>query len=453
MKTGINAIGLRLASNERLEAWIFPILWALLASAMLVESDVYRYVTIALVIFAFWRHPSEVRRVSRDWLAVLCYVWSAYVLVRFAIGIAVYGEKGSSEWLYAFPAFFPLVGAALYATRRYLFTAATVLVLAGLAGLLVTMDYQTLFAGDRAAPLFHKNPIHAGVGSSMLFITALFWLLYAGETGRLSGRGKWRYVIPACATMALSLLGALGSQSKGAWLALAATLVVMGAMALFQLAGKWRIYLFCGLCLIGATSAFVAAPYVLKVAGPTVEAVGRLTDGPLLSQSPLDIVQSAIADQRTPLSMRERLMLSFDALELVQASPLFGWGNLWLREWKNTTYSSVGYTLIHNGYMEIIVRHGLLGLAILAVFASTAIRRVSRARHQGRISSSLALYLLSIGFFFFATITTNSNNRLAIGESFFIFAAAAVFAITLIGKASLTDKDNSKTKALARSRP
>jgi O-antigen ligase len=437
MKTGINAIGLRLTSNERLEAWIFPILWALLASAMLVESDVYRYVTIALVIFAFWRHPSEVRRASRDWLAVLCYVWSAYVLVRFAIGIAVYGEKGSSEWLYAFPAFFPLVGAALYATRRYLFTAATLFVLAGLAGLLVTMDYQTLFAGDRAAPLFHKNPIHAGVGSSMLFITALFWLLYAGETGRLSGRGKWRYVIPACATMALSLLGALGAQSKGAWLALAATLVVMGAMAMFQLAGKWRIFLIGGLCLVGASAATVATPYILKVAGPTVNSATKLTDAAFLSQSPLVAMELAINEPTTPQAMRERLMLWFDALELIQASPWFGWGNLWLDEWKGTTYSSVGYTLIHNGYLEIMVRHGLLGLTVLAIFASTAAVQIHHARREGLISSSLALYLFSIGFFFFATIATNSNNRLAIGESFFIFAAAAVFAVTLSGKAPL----------------
>ncbi|NML75708.1 O-antigen ligase domain-containing protein [Rhizobium sp. S-51] len=441
MKTGINAIGLRLTSNERLEAWIFPILWALLASAMLVESDVYRYVTIALVIFAFWRQPSEVRRVSRDWLAVLCYVWSAYVLVRFAIGITVYGEKGSSEWLYAFPAFFPLVGAALYATRRYLFTAATLLVLAGLVGLLATMDFRAVIEGSLAPPLFHKNPIHAGVGSSMLFITALFWLLYAGETGRLSGRGKWRYVIPACATMALGLLGALGAQSKGAWLALAATLALMGLLALFHIAGKGRIYLFGGLIVVGVSAAVVASPYVLKVAGSTVDAAIELTDGALLTEGPVSAMRSAIEKPSTPEAMRERLMLWSDALELIQASSLVGWGNLWLREWRQTTYSSVGFTLIHNGYLEIMVRHGFLGLTVLAVFALASAWRINRAHREGLISMSLALYLFSISFFFFATIATNSNNRLAIGESFFIFAAAVVFALTLVRKASLAPGD------------
>jgi O-antigen ligase len=89
---------------------------------------------------------------------------------------------------------------------------------------------------------------------------------------------------------------------------------------------------------------------------------------------------------------------------------------------------------MHNGYLEIMVRHGLLGITFLLVFVIAAARTVNDARRRGMISSSLAVYLYSISFFFFCTITTNSNNRLAIGESFFILTAAAVFAIRLAGK-------------------
>ena len=41
------------------------------------------------------------------------------------------------------------------------------------------------------------------------------------------------------------------------------------------------------------------------------------------------------------------------------------------------------------------------------------------------------LYLYGLSLFFFITIATNSNNRLALGESYFLLAGAAVFAISL----------------------
>jgi O-antigen ligase len=162
-------------AEERMRNILVGAFLTLLASAMLVESDLYRYVAIALAFFALIRHMPQVKKASADWLAWLCYAWVAYVVLRFAAGIALFDENGSSEWLYAFPTLFPLIGAALYATRRHLFAAATLLIGCGLIGLLATLDFKAVFQGARAAPLFHKNPIHAGVGSSMLFISSLFW--------------------------------------------------------------------------------------------------------------------------------------------------------------------------------------------------------------------------------------------------------------------------------------
>lgn len=421
---------------DRTRAALFSALWTLMASAMLVESDIYRYVTIVFVVFALvWRGP-EVRQVSRDWLALLCYAWSAYAVLRFAAGALVSGEKGTSEWLYVFPAFFPLLGVALNATRRHVFPAATLLVACGLVGLLLTLDFQATFAGERAPPLFHHNPIHAGVGSSMLFLTAIFWLFHAAETGQLNNRLRWPFVALGTATASLSLIGVLGAQSKGVWLALAATIALMGGMSLLRYAGRWRLHLLAGLLLATVAAATIASPYVVKVAGTTMDAAARLTHDSIVTEGPLAAMQGAIADPTTPPAMRERLMLWSNALELIQAAPWTGWGNLWLREWRQTTYPDVGYTLIHNGYLEIAVRHGLLGIAMLIVFAAVAAGRVNTAQRSGVISSSLAVYLYSMSFFFFCTIATNSNNRLALGEAFFLTMAAAIFAITLASKKS-----------------
>lgn len=422
-----------LAADRKAEARaLLPAaLWVLLASAMLVESDIYRYVALAFAIFALVRHRPEVRQVSRDWLALLCYAWAGYALVRFVLGIVLYDQKGTSEWLYAFPALFPLLGVALYATRRSLFAAGTLLLACGLAGLLATLDFGTIFAGERAAPLFHHNPIHAGVGGSMLFLTAAFWLLYAAETGRLAGRLKWPMLTLGLSTAALSLIGVLGAQSKGAWLALAATMGFMALLSLYHLAGRWRLHLLGGLVVLAIAVAAVAAPYVTKVAGSTADAALTMLDTALATKDPLGAIQATIADETVPSAMRERLMLWSNALELIQQSPLVGWGNAWLGEWKRTTYADVGYTLLHNGYLEILVRHGLFGLSVLSVFTLAAAGRVNAARREGRIGASTAAYLYSMSFFFFATITTNSNNRLALGESFFLLAGGAVFAVLL----------------------
>jgi O-antigen ligase len=130
--------------------------------------------------------------------------------------------------------------------------------------------------------------------------------------------------------------------------------------------------------------------------------------------------------------MRERLMIWSNALELFNTAPFFGRGNLWLQDWYKATYADVGYTLLHNGFLEIVVRHGLFGLAFLGIFMVAALQRLLAARRQGLIATSTLAYMLTITVFFLGTTATNSNNRLAIGESFFILAGGAVFAVTLV---------------------
>ncbi|MFN7092072.1 MAG: O-antigen ligase family protein, partial [Allorhizobium sp.] len=293
---------------------------------------------------------------------------------------------------------------------------------------------QSIFQGQRAAPLFHNNSIHAGVGSAMLFISSLFWVLYVLETKPFSRRWQLTCLILGSSTALLSLVGVLGAQSKGAWVALAATAGFLFILALLHRARKSKLSLLAILAVSVVISTTIALPSVEKVAGPTMNAASKLFQASMQSQPPLAVLEAGIKDPATPQAMRERLVLWTNALELINASPIIGWGNLWLREWRQTRYSGVGYTLLHNGYLEILVRHGIFGIAFLVLFASVAASRINAARVNGTIATSLAAYLYSMAFFFFCTIATNSNNRLALGESFFILAGSAIFALTLLNK-------------------
>lgn len=406
-------------------------IWALLASAILVESDVYRYVTLVLVAFVLTRHRREIKLISSDWLAVLCYGWALYASARVVFGVVAHDIKGASEWLYIFPVLFPAVGVALYVMRKHLYLASLLLITAGLIALLATMDIAQTLAGVRTEPLFHKNPIHAGVGCGMLFLSATFLLIYSIETGRLFTRWKWPTVTLCVATAILSLVALLGAQSKGVWLALAGTAGFLALLCLLLIPKQWSILTLLALGVATSIAVMTSSSVVTQVAGSTITATERLTSG-LAGTDLTDAMQQAIDDPATPGGMRERLMIWFNALELFRTAPLFGHGNLWLKDWYETTYGHVGYTLLHNGYLEIAVRHGLFGLAFFAVFMAAAVQRLIAARREGVIATSTFAYMLTISIFFLGTIATNSNNRLAIGESFFILASAAVFATTLL---------------------
>ena len=95
------------------------------------------------------------------------------------------------------------------------------------------------------------------------------------------------------------------------------------------------------------------------------------------------VVSNAISSSNTPVSMDERLQLWSNSWEVFSSAPIFGWGNRWLERWAETRYSHVQYTLLHNGYLEILVRYGLFGAAIMGFMLATFIRAVWRARTAG----------------------------------------------------------------------
>jgi O-antigen ligase len=142
-------------------------------------------------------------------------------------------------------------------------------------------------------------------------------------------------------------------------------------------------------------------------------------------------VSETIDDRSTPLSMDERLQLWANAWEVFSTAPIFGWGNEWIVRWRHSHYTGVNYTLTHNGYLEILVRYGLAGAAFLSVMLFAFCRSVYQAASAAIIPrAALHAYFLILLFFAF-TLLSNSNNRLAIGESLAILSAAVALACQL----------------------
>lgn len=167
-----------------------------------------------------------------------------------------------------------------------------------------------------------------------------------------------------------------------------------------------------------------------QTAGPTITAFSHMLSHDVGGNYIDSLLTDTILSKDTPTTLNERLRLWSNALEIVKSAPVFGAGNSWLRLWRTTRYSDVGYDLLHNGYLEIAVRHGLFGLTIFAVMLGTFLRRAYKAHVHGLISRSAFLCYVALIGFFMVTLFSNSNNRLAIGESFFLMVGAVAFYCT-----------------------
>ncbi|WP_385965008.1 O-antigen ligase family protein [Tianweitania populi] len=399
------------------------------ASAVWVESDAYRYSCGVLIIAAlvdYWRTP-QAARPSIGWGGLACVIWALYVGLRYGwVFFSVPGKHGSAEGIYLFPLLFPTIGYAFFRIRDRLAGLADLFMLISLVMLGVTIDLHHVFDGERTPFLFQNNTIHASVAAGLITICALAYAenAYRNRANQRPLEQALRLAL-ALAVIALCLLGIYGAKSKGVWLALALSLPIQALTSLVHLPRR-QVLVGASIGLLGlAIILFIASAGIIRELAPVTASGLALFDATLLDG--VGAVRTAIAQGSVPFSFNERLMLWMNALEIITAHPIFGAGVGWQRIWATTTYASVPYNLMHNGYVEIAIRYGLSGLAFFAaLYAAFAwwILRAWQKRLLGTVEAKAWLF----GILFFAvTLLTNSNNRLAIGESFILITAGFAF--------------------------
>ncbi|TCL72733.1 O-antigen ligase family protein [Rhizobium sp. BK251] len=407
---------------------IASVLWEIVASPLLIETDAYRYATIllaAIALFFYYRSPAPPKT---DWLGWLCLGWSGYALARFLV---IYlaspdHQRGSSEWLYFFPVFFPILGVSLGLCFRHLRTMVAVFFTVAMIALVATAPYAAILSGTRGMPLIMHNSIHGAVACGMLLIGALFWLFHNLTSEDASSSIARLSKVVAPLVMAMSLVCIYGAQSKGVWLALLLTSPVVVFFLIGKLQKQFAVAAAFAVIIV-AGGIYATRSHLYSVAGPTVSATAVIADGVQEGGSLGQLVVRAINSPNTPEAMRERLMLWANAWEVFQTAPIFGSGNEWLTKWHHTAYASVPFTLLHNGYLEILVRHGLFGVLVFAVMLGAFLTAVWRASRAGIVAPTVFSAYATLIFFFAMTLLSNSNNRLAIGEALALSASAFGF--------------------------
>lgn len=396
----------------------------LLISAVWYESDVYRFAGLALTIPALVRYfRTDLWSYSgRPYIGVmgsLCLLWGAYVAVRFAYSYLVYPEygQGSSEGIYMFTLLYPSLGVAFLLFVKRPFLLATLFMLISAVALSFGIDYGVDDA-TRALTLLQNNPIHASVGAGFIALLAVPYLIHVIRRPGLDRVKRAALMALASATFLVALLAIYNLWSKGVWLAMAVSLPLLAIIIVATDAGRWGRKIALAAILIAIAGTALNFDTLRIVAGPTIETAVALTrdvvDGVGLHAS----LDAMITAPSTEMAQQERMMLWANALNIWAERPLFGAGISWLHEWQNRQYQDTSFNLLHNGYLEVAVRYGLVGLAFYALLTAWTLRRSWQAARAGLIDMT-AFQAYAAGLIFFAvTLLSNSNIRLAIGESF-----------------------------------
>ncbi|NTG45715.1 O-antigen ligase family protein [Rhizobium rhizogenes] len=419
--------------SEKIWALLADALWLLVMSASLVESYAYRYAGALLVFLSLFRYARSTPRPSIDWRGWLCIAWGGYALLRYVLQFALQADHpiGDHEVLFLMPLTFPPLAFILFQCWPHLERLIAIHFGLALAILVLHLRLGAIFAGETVIPLIQHNQIHGAVCCGMLFIGAVFWLLYYLTEGADKRPMRFYASIVAPLIGALCLIGIYGAKSKGVWLSLVPVLPVLGFFVMRSL--KLRIAAPAIICIAAllALGIYTVRDNLYRTAGPTITStISMLKDASTKEQVGGAVAQT-IDSAITPISMNERLQLWSNAWELFSAAPVFGWGSEWLELWPHTHYSHVQYTFMHNGYLEILIRYGLLGAAIFAAMLACFCCSVYRAAYLAIIPKHAMHAFFIILIFFSLTILSNSNNRLASGESLSILTAAFALACQL----------------------
>lgn len=405
----------------------------LIASAVWVESDVYRYAAAGLMLwgYAIYFFREKEFRPSFGIMGILCIAWTVYVSLRFLWDLAAkpLTSAGASEGIYFFPLFTIVLGFVFFLYRGQMLRLLALFMAASLASLLATIDF--IGVATRAAPritfLMHENLIHASIGAGFVAIAAsLAAQHFAGARG--AGFPLRRTAVAvSLAVLGLCLFGVFGAASRGVWFALAASLPLTLAGPFLEVAPALRRTVRLAAVATAAAAAVLLWAPLQAAVGPLLESSRTLVEQVIRQEAIGAAVEHVIAGAGTPLSFNERLILWTKAVGIWSGSWVFGEGIYWRTLWDDPASMKAPYDLMHNGYLEIGVRYGLVGLAFYAVLFGWSLCQSWRAMRRGLIVPGLfGFHAISL-VFFLLTLLSNSNNRLAIGESYMLLCAAFGF--------------------------
>lgn len=402
-------------------------------SVFWLETDAYRWACLALVIpslyfylkCGFWRYDKPLI----GFAGIICNFWAYYVLARFLHDSFFYPEKGigSAEGIYLFPLIYPLLGYAMWRFCRKPFPIIVSFFSISIVALVISTDYSSIAAGVRATTFAHNNTIHAANAAGFLFIFAMCFAFHNLFANYLLNRTKIVAVCTSIILCVIAMVNVIELTSKGVWLALATTLPLMficfvfsgGRTASRNITFRSVILLF--FALFSSSIIYYYSEKIFIVGldsyGTTLVFLDNLMDGKGLALS----IENTLVSSDLSASAKPRLQMWLDVLMIWSETPIFGAGVGWEHAWDERTYSKhLSFNVFHNGFLEIGIRYGILGLTFFGFIFLWATHKVYMAKKYQLIAGEAAICYYASVLFFLLSNLSNSTVRLAIGESFML---------------------------------
>lgn len=419
-----------LSTRDVILAWLGMLV---MLSVFWIETDAYRYACLALVIpslyfylkHGFWRYDKPLI----GFTGIACSFWAIYVFARFLHDVIFHSEKGtgSAEGIYLFPLIYPLLG---YVTWRYfrqpfliIFSFITISTVA----LLISTDYVSVIDGVRATTFAHKNTIHAANAAGFLLIFATCFAFHCLISRDLANQPKVIAIFMSIILFVVALINVLILTSKGVWLALAIVLPFMficftflsGETLARNIGSRIAILLISGLFL--SSVIYWYSDEIFIKGSDNFDTVLILLDNLIDGKGLVVSIQDILDSSNASASALPRLQMWLDVLIIWSETPIFGAGIGWADAWDERTYSNhLEFNIFHNGFLEIGIRYGLLGLTFFGFIILWATKKVYTAVRYQSIAPGAAICYYTSTLFFLITNLTNSMVRLAIGECFML---------------------------------
>lgn len=319
------------------------------------QSLAYGPLTLALLVLLYLALTDRPRDFLYQWytssplmaVGLLFLAGLAASLPRaYDVGLAA---KDFMRWSFVFLVYAPVTRALCADRRRCALFARTS---AGFVILFASLTFADVLTGGRATPaLLGREGVtgelrywslyeNAGIFAGMLMVGYPLALVAA-----LGGRRPWARVGWAVG-VAIIAVGMLVSGSRAAVISAA---VATAAIAIAQ--RRWW--------LLGTVMALTVAAAVL------------LSAGALTGPSSLERLQQVTTGTGTgAISLRRRLLAWSLAAELIERSPVIGWGGSQLR-----FHQHAGFNRAHNAWLDAWLDGGLLALVAMLLVTAHVMRR------------------------------------------------------------------------------
>lgn len=411
--------------RTRLAELVVLLCTLVLVSTVWVETDLYRYVLVPLVAVGLTTYF-----LRQDFFPMIgpigwaCLLWPAHVALRYLWVEHIHPEStgGSAEGVYMFTGAYLTVGYIFFLYRDRLQRLLLPFFIISLVTLFASVQLSGMLENEntRVEFLFHNNLIHASIGAGFILIAAFCHLLWLVDRRPRELLSYWPQLGLLLAVSLFALLGIVVAASKGVWIALLAALPLACFAVWTETRGTTRLLLTVAGIVAILTMALVFGARIEHLIGDEMASAWGLIVELFSGGSVREVVLQKIESGALPSTFDERMRIWWNAMSIWRLDWLFGQGSYWENLWEHTRFADIGFELMHNSYLEVAIRFGIVGLVFYAILFGWCLYQMRRATIEGLVERKLYLFLVLSFVFFLVTMTTNSNIRLAIGESYML---------------------------------